>query len=51
MNNQANEEISQMIYTYLSMNEVTMICLYWAINVRASAVVDALRRSKHLPLP
>ena len=45
-NNQTNEEISQMTYTHLTMNEVTMIRLYWASNVRVSAVLDALRRSK-----
>ncbi|MBS1007147.1 hypothetical protein JK163_12940 [Levilactobacillus brevis] len=35
-----------MTYTHLTMNEVTMIRLYWASNFHVSAVVDALRRSK-----
>jgi len=35
-----------MTYTHLTMNEVTMIHLYWNRNTRVSVVVNALRRSK-----
>ena len=35
-----------MTYTHLTMNEVTMIHLYWDRNTRVSVVVNALRRSK-----
>ena len=35
-----------MTYTHLTMNEVTMIRLYWTSNVRVSVIVDALRRSR-----
>lgn len=35
-----------MTYTHLTMNEVTMIHLYWSRDTKVSVVMDALRRSK-----